>query len=240
MIQFNLLPQVKMDYIKAQRMRSLIISVSSLVTAVSIAILVLLLIVDFAQKQHLNSLNDSVASETQTLQQKPDITKILTVQNQLESLTALHSAKPAASRLFSNYLDEITPANIDINDLTIDFNAHTININGTTNTLTSVDQFVDTLKFTTYTVSGSSTKTDAFSDVVLNSFGVNSGSSDATQAATYSINLSYDPTILNITDNVSLSVPNITTTRSELAQPTDLFKAASSSTSTSSSSTGSK
>ena len=52
------------------------------------------------------------------------------------------------------------------------------------------------------------------------------------QAASYTITLSFDPTIFDITKTVTLSVPSITTTRSELNQPGDLFESAPSSTST--------
>jgi Tfp pilus assembly protein PilN len=229
MIELNLLPDVKLDYLRAERSRRLVLSVSVLVAGVAIAILVLLLLVDVAQRKHLSDLTHDITSESQTLEDKPDITKILTVQNQLESLTNLHSQKPAASLLFTKYLDEITPGNVSIDNLQIDFNAHTITISGNADSLKTVNQYVDTLKFTNYTTSDNNTSTAAFSDVVLASFGINNGGTSANQAASYTVNLSYDPTIFDITNNVTLSVPNITTTRSELEQPGNLFKAAPSS-----------
>jgi hypothetical protein len=224
MTQLNLLPDVKLDFIKAQRMRRLILSVSVLVTVVAVVILLLMLIIDFAQKKHISDLNSTINSETQSLEHEHDISKIMTVQSQLESLTALHSAKPAVSRLFTNYLDETTPAKVDLSNFTADFNAHTFTITGSADSLITVNQYVDTLKFTKFTVSGSSASTDAFSDVVLTSFGINSNAADPSQAASFTINLNFDPTIFNITDNVTLTVPNIITTRSELDQPSDLFK----------------
>lgn len=222
MIELNLLPDIKLEYIKTQRARRLTLTVAVLVTIASIALLVLLLGVDGLQKKHLNDLNRDISSETGQLQHKPNINRILTVQNQLESLTALHAAKPAASRLFS-YLDQVTPAQIDINDFTIDFTQQTATITGTADALSSVNQYIDTLKFTTYTTGSNTTATKAFSNIVLSSFGLGSGGGNK---ANYSITLSYDKNIFDTTQTVTLSVPQLVTTRSELNQPTDLFKAA--------------
>ena len=136
MIQFNLLPDVKLDYIKAQRSRRFVLSTSIIVSLAAVALLVLLLTVDGLQKKHLSDLNHDIASETTTLQKKPNLNKILTVQNQLESLTALHNAKPAASQLF-NYLNVVTPATVSITTLNVDFTQDAINITGTADTISS-------------------------------------------------------------------------------------------------------
>ena len=150
MIQLNLLPDVKLEYIKAQRSRRLVFSVSVLVTIASVALLLLLLSVEGLQKKHLSDLNNDISSETSKLQNEPQINKILTVQNQLESLTALHAGKPAATRLF-DYLNQVTPANVNITDFSIDFTKQTTTVTGTSDSLSSVNKYVDTLKFTTYT-----------------------------------------------------------------------------------------
>jgi hypothetical protein len=224
MIQLNLLPDVKLEYIKAQNTRRLVVSVSFIVTAVAVAILVLLLLFDFTQKARISSLNNNIKSEINTLQGKKDISKILTVQNQLESLTQLHASKPAVSRLFTTYLDEITPGAISINNLTADFTQYTASITGSADSLTTVNKYVDTLKFTNYTSDQVSKPTPAFTNVVLSSFGLDTASGDPSQAASYTITFSMDKNIFDITQKVKLSVPNLITTRSELEQPGDLFK----------------
>jgi hypothetical protein len=232
MIQLNLLPDVKLEYIKAQRARRLVLTVSVLVGAVAIALLALLLSVDGLQKKHLSDLNRDIGSESSKLQGEPQISKILTVQNQLGSLTALHAGKPAASRLF-DYLNEVTPVQVSISDFSIDFTKQTSTITGTADALSSINKYVDTLKYTTYSGGSQSGNSPAFSNVVLSSFGLNSGSKDNSQAANYTITLSYDKNVFDITQKITLTVPNPITTRNGLQQPTDLFKASSSSTTTS-------
>lgn len=229
MIQLNLLPDVKLEYIKAQRARRLVLTVSILVGAAAIAVLALLLSVDGLQKKHLSDLNRDIGAESSKLQNEPQIDKILTVQNQLQSLTALHAGKPAATRLF-DYLTEVTPAQVSINNFSIDFTKQTATITGTADALSSINKYIDTLKYTTYTSDSQSGNTPAFSSVVLSSFSLNSSSKDSTQAANYTATLSYDKNIFDITQKITLTIPSLTTTRLGLQQPTDLFKAPSSGT----------
>ena len=224
MIELNLLPDVKLEFIEAQRSRRLVLTVAVLVSILSIALLAGLLSVDALQKKHLNDLSHNITAETSKLQSEPQINKILTVQNQLGSLTALHAGKPAASRLF-DYLNQVTPAQVSITSLNIDFTQKIATITGTSDALSTVNKYVDTLKFTTYTTKGTTTATKAFSNIVLSSFGVNSSAKDSSQAASYTITLVYDKTIFDITQDVQLAVPSLVTTRVQLLQPTDLFKA---------------
>ncbi len=198
-------------------------SISVLVSVVAIVLLVALLGVDGLQKKHLNDLTNNINSENTQLQNEPQIDKILTVQNQLGSLTALHAGEPAASRLFT-YLNEVTPVAVSITSFNIDFTQQTATITGTADALSSVNQYVDTLKTTTYTSNTDSTAQPAFSNVVLSSFGISSGSTNSAQAASYTVTLSYDKNIFDITQTINLTVPSTTTTRDTTTQSTDLFK----------------
>lgn len=221
MIQFNLLPDVKLQFIKTKKIQRLVFSVSTVVVIVSLVILLLLFsVVDGLQKRNLNSLDSTISTDTTKIQSTPDLNKILTIQNQLDSLPSLDAQKPAVGRLFT-YIAQLTPINVNINDFKIDFGLHTWNITGTADSLSTINEFVDTLKFTTYkTNAAGATVTNAFSDVVLSSYGI--GGTGAV-AASYGINLNYDPTIFNSADTVNLTVPNIISTRSEVEQPQGLF-----------------
>ncbi len=94
-------------------------------------------------------------------------------------------------------------------------------ISGSADTVHTVNTYVDTLKFTTYTPVNSSKAPakNAFSQVVL-AFGKTS------QTTTYTITASFDPAIFNQASDVTLTVPQITTTRSAIDQPLDIFKQA--------------
>lgn len=216
MIQFNLLPDVKLEYIRTQRTKRLIMAISVLVSSVALVIMVVLLLTVLVfQKRHMDNLSADIKKYSNDLKSTDNLNKILTVQNQLGSLTTLHEQKPEVNRLIP-YVKQVTPEGVRISSLDVDFTDQTINITGTADSLKLVNQFVDTLKFTNYTENKQSQK--AFSNVVLTNFGSENGK------ASYSIDLNFVPDIFDNTKSVSLTVPKIVTTRSETEKPTALFE----------------
>lgn len=228
MIELNLLPDVKQTYIKAERSRRLVISVSVIAIIATVALLVLLLSASALQKKHMGDLSDDIKKYSEDLKGKREISKILTVQNQLTSLTALHEEKPAASRTF-DYLNQLTPTDVDISSFKLDFTANTISITGNATSLSAVNKYIDTIKFTTYQRAGENSSQKAFSNVVLTSFGISGataapGAPQNAKPATYTIDLNYEPTLFDITAEAKLSVPSKVTTRSNTDSSNELFK----------------
>lgn len=224
MIQFNLLPDIKRDYVKARRTKRLTFLVAGLAAGISLLVLIIMfVVVQVLQKGYSSALSTDIQTEGNKLQQTPDINKILTIQNQLSSLTALHEKKPAATRLLG-YVQQVTPAKVSIATTTVDFDANTINITGSADDgLASVNLFIDTLKFTTYQTDASSSSAaasgSAFTEVVLANF-----SKDGTRAS-YQVSLKYDPAIFAGNSTVKLIVPpGKITTRSETEKPAPLFQ----------------
>jgi Tfp pilus assembly protein PilN len=223
MIQLNLLPDVKLKYLKAQRIRRLAVVVSIIISAAAVALLVLLLAVEAYQKHTLNDLNHDVATRTSQFQNEPHINDVLTVQNQLQSINSLHASEPATTKIF-DYLNELVPTSVTVSSLSIDFAAGTISLAGNANSINNIDQFVDTLKFTDYSAGKNTPNTPAFSNVLLTSYGINNQLQSAgTPGASYSISANFAPTIFNVTKNVALVIPSIVTTRSSLENPGPLF-----------------
>lgn len=220
MIQFNLLPDVKLDYIKAKNVKRTITVVSGLVAASTLAIFVLMFMtVNVFQKTHLNNVNADIKRDGDALKNTKDLNKVLTIQNQLNSLPALHAKKPVASRLFG-YLGQLVPEKVSIGKFDIDYSTKVMNITGTTDNLGTVNKFVDTLKFTTYAYPDGADRKELkpFSDVVLGNFSKNEKDS------TYQVKLTFDPVIFDSANTGTMQVPKITSTRSETEKPTDLFK----------------
>jgi len=219
MIQFNLLPDVKLEYLRANRLKRLMITISVLFAAACFVIAVLLFFaVNVAQKDHMNDLNKDIKATASKVKQTPNIDKIITIQNQLQSLPTLHSTKPAATRLFG-YLSQITPINVTISNVSVDFTANTFTLTGQTANLFGVNTFVDTLKFTTYAQKDDpASLKNAFSKVVLGGFATTD------KDATYQITLSYDPAIFDNQNEVVLTVPKTVTTRAGSDKPNVLFE----------------
>jgi Tfp pilus assembly protein PilN len=221
MIQFNLLPDIKLEYVKSERTKRVVVAASVLVSAGALFLLILMfLVVNVFQKKHMSDVNKDIKSYSTTLQNTKDLAKILTVQNQLQSLPNLHEQKPVTSRLFG-YLSQVVSAQVNIAKLEVDFDANTMTFTGTADSLNSVNTFVDTLKFTTYeTEDGSITGKSAFTSVVLSEF---TRTSD--KGASYTITLNFSPDIFDVSKDVKLVVPpGKITTRSETEKPNDLFQ----------------
>lgn len=223
MIQFNLLPDVKIAFIKARHAKRLVILGAAIVTSIAVTVMVLLILaVHVVQKNHLKNLRNDIQAKGNQLREEPDLGKILTVQQQLNSLDGLHQNKPASERL-GTYLSQVTPSDITISHFSADFDAKTMSFDGTAPSLKAVNKFIDTLKFTTYK-SGDMTG-NAFSAVVLASFSRAEQPTDNTSMATYQITLTYDQAIMNGIEDVSLVVPQTTTTRSSTQRPSgELFQ----------------
>ena len=230
MIQFNLLPDVKLEYIKAQRLKRSVIAISTLVVSACIVLLLLLAGAVYGlQRNHISNLTDDINDYEKQIQSIPDINRILTVQNQLNTINQLHDDKPVTTRLFA-FLETVTPADVDINRVEISFGGQSIQIAGQATDLATVNKFVDTLKFTTYieldddgepiTLADSEEEVVrlAFSDVVLTGFSRNQ------TEATYRIELSFNPIIFASQSEIGLVVPDRITTRSEVDRPKALFQ----------------
>lgn len=214
MIQFNLLPDVKIAYIKAQRQKRLIVSASTIAVIASVAIFVLLFaFVNLAQKKNMNDLTKDIKSQNAKLMDTDNLNKILTVQNQIGALETLHGDKIMANRTLG-YIQQVTPSQVSVTQLDVDYVAHTISITGRAESLAAVNVYADSLKFTTFTQEDESGENKrAFSDVVLASFGRNDTNN------TYTITLNYDPTIFAQNAQVTLQVPQMNTSRSSVERP---------------------
>ena len=223
MIQFNLLPNVKVEYIKVRRMKRLVLLTATGVIGLSLGVVAVLAVVALVwQSQSLKNLDKNIKTYASDLSSQKDINKVLTVQNQLSSIDELHNQKPEVARVFG-YLTQVTPSKITVATLSVDFISPAVSITGQATSLEEVNKYVDTLKFTTVgnEDEGSAVQSGAkaFSKVVLSAYSLDS------RGASFSITLVYDPMIFDSSEtNLKLTVPQITSTRSETERPADLFK----------------
>lgn len=202
MIQFNLLPDVKYQYLKAKRLQHGMIGISVIAVAVCVLILIfLILFVDVFQKKHISDLTSDIKTNAAQIKSIDGLDQIITVQNQLETLPGLYEQNPQASRIF-NYITQLTPPQVSIGDLSLDFTANTITIKGSAPALDNVNAFTDTLKAATYDdqVSGA-TGVAAFNGVTMSSYG------RTTQGASYTIDANFDGDLFKSDETIVLHVP---------------------------------
>lgn len=231
-IQFNLVPDVKQAYIKAQKTKKTVISLMLVATLISAGIFVLMLsIVYGVNKLQLSRADDSIKTNQQQLSKIQDLNKILTVQNQLQSLLSLNQSKNITSRMF-DFIIQLTPASAGLSNLQSDFTTNTVQLTGNADSQKTINTFIDTLKFTTYKVDGTDSGKKAFTAVLESNFGVDQ------KGANFGISMQFDPALFT-SKNVSLNIPaGLSTTRSVLDDPSNvLFNGQASSSGSSSNST---
>lgn len=225
-VQFNLLPDIKMAHAKTLRTRNLAVSAAILSSGVALAILVLLFVsVNIVQKKQIGDADNDIENLTAELKQTPNIEQALTSQNQLKSLSALHSNKHISSRIFT-YLPQIVPANVSITRLNLDFSTNILSIEGDTNSQPAFNRFIDTLRFTTHKlINEEGTGAKAFTKVDTISFSLTD------EGVRYGLSIAFDPKLFanNILDSDSkpqapqLIVPKLTTTHAYSDDPASLL-----------------
>jgi hypothetical protein len=223
MIQINLLPDVKASYVKAERTKKTVITLTIIICAVAFGIVGMLgFVVYGAQGIALNQAQDDINKKVTELKSVQDLDKILTIQNQLGSLDTLHDSKPITTKL-ANYLQQTTPVGVRIDTIAVNFADSTVQVTGNAPNLEVVNKYVDTLKFTQLKkgeVAEGEELPRAFSAVVLSSFSKNESET------TYDITYKFDPSLFDSqAGEVAILVPAIITTRSQTEAPlTDIFK----------------
>ncbi len=204
MLQFNLLPDVKKDYVKAKRTKRLIVSISFLVSAGSIGVVLLLFsVVQVAQKQHISDLTEDIKAAEVKIQSVEDINNILTVQNQLSLLPELHEGKPESSRLFG-YVTFLSPEKAKVALLNFDAVSETLTLQGSADSIATVNKFVDNIKAVRFMVEGSEAEMQApFSQVGTELTGDN-------ELASFKIEMKFDPTIFENTKEIVMQLQDQT------------------------------
>jgi len=217
-IEFNLLPDLKMEVVKTTRARKTIVSIAFLASAASLTILVLLLFtVYIVQNKQLSDASNDIETANETLKNTSGLVQILTVQNQLKTLPGLHQNKHISSRLFV-YLPQVTPTNVSIGSLSLDLAANTMQISGTAESQHAVNTFIDTLKFTKYTIANDGTAKDAFPIVIESNFALSGAQ------VSYTLDAQFDPALFSNNQAApTLQVPSLTTTRSVVDNPSNLL-----------------
>jgi len=200
MIQFNLLPDVKKEYIRVKRQKHLLMTVSLVSAAAALVVTGLLFsYVQFGQKSHIDDLTADVNAEISAINSIEDFNQILTIQNQLNALPELHQSKPETSRIFA-YLNQITPTDVRISGVNLDILNQQLTIEGTADDLVAINRYIDTIKFSTYTTSDLEDGSP-FYDVL-------SELNRSEDSASYQLSMFFEPIIFDNTVEVTLAVPD--------------------------------
>lgn len=148
MIQINLLPQVKKDLMHARVVKNRVIFGSIVISIISISVLVLLAIYTYGyQSIAANTLIDNNEKNANTFLKTKDLSKLLTLQNQLSAISTINQNRNINSR-FNDMINKINPAtpnDVQYSSIIIDSTTQTITIEGQTSGFPSYETFKKTL-----------------------------------------------------------------------------------------------
>lgn len=148
MIEINLVPDVKQELIRAQRMRATVISSAIITSIVAVGLVALLLIYVYAVQLGRGAyLDGQIKNKAAELAQVEDLSEMVTIQNQLGLISTLNNDKNITSRLFDMLSAVLPPAPNTVQVSQIDVNADdgTIRLEGQTRGYDSMEVFKKTL-----------------------------------------------------------------------------------------------
>lgn len=186
MISVNLLPDIKMERINSQRRQRRIGTLSIIAVVVGISLPVLLIILWGGQKALLGLTQRSIDRKVEELKRVENLDNILTVQQQMNSLSELEKQRLYYTTLL-DIIPKLMPQNAALSSVDIE-DSGSVLISGTANSLSTVNDFVNILDQAKLVRNG--VEKAAFSSVSLTS-GV-----PAELGAAFEITLSYDSSLV--------------------------------------------
>lgn len=245
MIQINLIPDVKLKLIKAQRQRNLVIAICIMALLISIGIVVLTtLYVFLGQPVRERVAKNEFEKQYKTLREIKDLDKAVTLQNQMSSITKTHSEKMLTSRLLS-LLSAISAKNTknSISIVTFSFNKsdETVSLVANTdgNDFAAADIFKKNLEslmvaYKPYDANGEVPQSDEStervkfaSDVVLSNLSLGAtGKDDGNKSVSFGLSFKFNPVVFSMENHIvgitGLGIGNVTD--SYIRLPSDMFK----------------
>jgi len=205
MIEINLIPDIKQEFLRARQVRTMVVSGAIVIGIASVGIVVLLAIYLFGVQSLRSSLADSdITKKEQELKSTQDLSNMLTIQSQLSSIGTLHNEENTTSRVF-DLLTAINPASpnqVTFSNVKFDAANGIIHIDGqAANGFVAADVFKKTIQATKFRYKdGDKTETvpitkageGSESGVVIANLSYGEDSTGA-KVLRFSVDLTYDP-----------------------------------------------
>ncbi len=230
MIEINLIPDVKQELIRAQRMRNLTITLSIFSGIVAGGVVVVLFLLLGAQTLHETISRDNVKKNFEELSSIENIDNVLTIQNQLSKIAAINETKTMDSRLFDvlNAINPSAPNDVKISNVRLNPSENTLIIEGSaSNGYSATETFQKTILNTKLeTGSGDAAETTPLTDEVVITETKYGESSDGTKVLRFIISFVYpDGLFDNTVKSLRIVTPDnrVDVTDSRTRVPESLF-----------------
>lgn len=233
MIELNLLPDVKKEFLHTQKTRNRVISGAIMVSMIAVGLVALFAVtVYIGQNSFRARLESDITNNHKTLSSKQEINKYLTVQGQLAALKDIGGSQSSFSRLY-DYLAQLNPQppnNVYLYTLDLSKDDALITIEGTAANFEVVNNFQSTLLEAklAYTVQEDGkdvTKEEKlFSKVEPLTAAITTASGQA--VTVFSFNLTYNEIAFQrATRDPRVVVPKLVTSDADQNAPQELFTA---------------
>ncbi len=228
MIELNLLPDVKKEFIKAQRTRNSVISGAILVCIVAVGVIAMLATTVYgAQKVLKDNLSKEIVSNHKKVEEKQEINKYLAIQSQLKYLDEGASQRSVYGRLLE-YLPQLNPAppfNITLYEVKLTKEVTTINMTGVASSFEAVNNFKNTLERATFVYTNSNKETvevPMFTSVT--SAAPTLATTDGQVKALFDFTITFAPEAFDpASKDPKISVPKLVTSDGDQNAPKELF-----------------
>ncbi len=229
MIQINLVPDVKQEYIRAKILRNSVISVSILIGIGVVGLAVVLGVVLGGQLVAESIQDNSIKTESAKLMSVKDLDKTVTIQQQLDKIDEQQNSKLITSRLFDTILaiNPQAPNDIKVISLKVNPEEKKITLEGSAaNGYIALETFKKTLT-NTYIQSGSEGEKIALAqDIVAGDTGFGENA-EGQRVLRFSFTFSYPDELFLVSDKpLTVITPTGRTdvTDSKLGVPESLFE----------------
>lgn len=232
MIEINLVPDIKQEFLRSQRLRAKVTLGAILICLAAGGVVVLLALALGAQKVREALADNDIKKDFNTLvQENPNLDDVVTIQQQLAELSSVNDKKQISSRIFDLLvlINPQAPNNVQMTEVNFNPSTNTIQVNGVAGAgaFNAVDAFKKTILNTSisYTSDGKDKKTVLTSDVKVGktSFSENS---QGERVVRFEISFKYPKELFsNTVSNVKIITPSevIDVTDSRLRVPDSLF-----------------
>lgn len=230
MIEINLIPDIKREYLRTRTLRNFVISISIVVGVVVVGVAVVLGIILGGQMVAEAVQDNSIKTEAAKLTSIEDLDKTVTIQQQLEKIDQQQSKKSVDSRLFDVMaaINPPAPNEIKISTLKLNPEERTITIEGSAaNGYIALEVFKKTIINTKVQIGdGDDVEKEALATGIVagdTSFGE---SADGGRVLRFAFTFTYPEKLFEVSDDPVLIVTptgRVDVTDSKLGVPESLF-----------------